>query len=249
MLNESDSQNPDQHTSTFKVSNNSTYLGIQILPQLENIAPINYKAIVDSTFKSVERWMSLPISLIGRINIFKMSILPKFIYLFQNIPMTPPEEMFTKMSSLQTKFLWNKKSPRIGLSMLYLPFDTGGLKCPNLYWYYLAAQLRNLMFYFSTKNIPAWAEIESCSAQLPLHLHLYSAGLKNLKEVTATPIVLNMVNIWYEIKKHMGISDSLSQFSPIWGNTQFKPGKLDAGFHLWATKGHKKYLISIKKMF
>lgn len=52
--------------------------------------------------------------------------------------------------------------------------------------------------------------------------------------------MLNMVNVWRGVKKIMNISNSLSQFSPIWGNVSFKPGKLDAGFQLWAKKGISK---------
>jgi len=29
----------------------------------------------------------------------------------------------------------------------------------------------------------------------------------------------------------------LSQFSPIWGNSTFTPGKNDTGFKIWADKG------------
>lgn len=63
----------------FRLSESFTYLGIKIVPQLDQIMTVNYKPILDSVSKSIERWMSLPISLIGRINILKMNILPKFI--------------------------------------------------------------------------------------------------------------------------------------------------------------------------
>lgn len=129
LLNENERQDPDRHISIFKFSTSLTYLGIKIVPQ-ENIALINYDLIMDSTFKSIERWKPLPISLTGRINILKMSILPKFTNGFQHIPLAPPEGMFVRITSLITKCIWNKKCPRVRLSLLYLPFDTGGLKCP-----------------------------------------------------------------------------------------------------------------------
>lgn len=128
------------HLFTLKISPSFTYLGIKIVPQLENIISTNYNAIIESTSKDLERWLSLPISLIGRINILKMNILPKFLYLFQIIPLAPPAGVFSKINSLFRKFIWNNKRPRVRLSLLYLAFDTGGLKCPNLYWYYLAVQ-------------------------------------------------------------------------------------------------------------
>ena len=125
----------------------------------------------------------------------------------------------------------------------------GGLKCPNLQWYYWAAQLRSIMFYFTTEVSPAWLELESCSVsvKLPLHLYMYSAGLKHLRKKTDNPIVLNMINVWHDIQKYMGITNSLSCFTPIWGNVNFSPGTSDAGFRLWATKGLRKIQDLYKK--
>lgn len=226
-----------QSLFTFKISSGFTYLGIKIVPLLEDIVSINYKTIIDETSKHLDRWSSFPISLIGRINIIKMNLLPKFLYVFQNIPLAPPSEIFTKMSTLMRNFIWNKKRSRIRLSLLYLPYDGGGLKCPNLYWYYLATQLRTIMFYFSNKKNPSWVEMEACSIELPLTTYIYSDNPKQLKSGTNNPIVRNMIDIWYEVRTLMNINNVISQFSPIWGNSFFKPGKIDAGFHIWAKKG------------
>ena len=178
LLNEGESQDPCRCTPAFRICNTFTYLGIKIAPILGNIVAINYETIMDSTLKSIESWLNPP----GRIDILKMNILHKFLYLFQNVPLAPPEGTFTRIKSLFTKFIWNKKCPRLRLSLLYLPFDTGGLKCPNLYWYYLAVQLRTIMFYFCKENSPSWVDIE-----------VYSASLKHLRTHTTHPIVLSMV--------------------------------------------------------
>lgn len=50
---------------------------------------------------------------------------------------------------------------------------------------------------------------------------------------------MNMINVWYEVKRYLRIPNNLSSFSPIWGNTTFKPGSFDAGFKVWASKGMK----------
>lgn len=54
------------------------------------------------------------------------------------------------------------------------------------------------------------------------------------------PIVCNMIRVWYEVREYMKIADSLSQFSPIWANTLFKPGTKDSGFRLLVEKGLSK---------
>lgn len=59
------------------------------------------------------KWSSLPLSLAGHTNLIKMSVLPRFLYLFSNIPVFIRKNFFTKLDSLITSFLWGNKTPRI----------------------------------------------------------------------------------------------------------------------------------------
>ena len=258
LLNERDGQQPNYGTTMFHPTDSFTYLGIKIVSKLKNIVSANYDPLFEGISNSIERWSSLPISLIGRINILKMNVLPKLLYLFQNIPLPPPKHFFLTVNKLFTNFIWNNRRPRLRLSLLYLPYDRGGLQCPNLQWYYWATQLRTIMFYFSSQSTPSWVDMESStvSSDLSLSLYLYSSELKNLRKNTFNPIVLNMINVWYEVKRYLQIPNNLSCFSPIWGNASFKPGWLDAGFKVWADKGIKtvadlyssKQLMSFEEM-
>lgn len=122
----------------------------------------------------------MPISLIGRINILKMNILPKLLYLFQNIPLPLPASHFTNLRKACSNFIWNNRRHRLRLTLLYLPYDRGGLNLPNFQWYYWAAQLRTIMYYFSHEPVPAWVDIESNSLnpKIALNTYLYSANIK-----------------------------------------------------------------------
>ncbi len=147
------------------------------------------------------RWMSLPISLIGRINIIKMNLFHKILYLIQNIPLPPPEDFFQKLNKLFLRFIWNSNRARIRMSLLHLSYSNGRPKCPNVLWYYWAVQLRSMKFYFTTRDIPQWEEMESEGLSLPLPLYLYSDTLRNLIKQSSNPVVKNMIQVWFKVRQ------------------------------------------------
>ena len=220
-----------------------TYLGIKITPDINDIVPTNYNPILKSVSESLKRWSELPISMIGRVNIIKMNILPKLLYLFQSIPLQPPSNLFPKLKEITTNFIWNNKRPRLRLTLLYLPFERGGLQVPNFVWYYWAAQISAAMFWFSDNSTIPWVTIENATTSpLPLKLYLYSNTLKNLLKDTHNPFVKNTIRVWYKIQSYFKIEPDITGFTPIWGNCRFAPGRSDLGFKLWAERGISKVM-------
>lgn len=151
--------------------------------------PCNYDPIVTQVRDSIERWMTLPLTIIGRINVIKTNILPKFLYLFQSIPLTTPPAFFSNMNKLFTKFIWNKKRSRLRLTLLYLPYERGGHQLPNLLWHFRTAQLRSAFFWFSNPSKLSWVQIEEfCARGLTLDRYIqYILTLwKNLNKTRST---------------------------------------------------------------
>lgn len=127
----------------------------------------------------------------GRINILKINVLPRLLYLFQSVPVCPPRSFFVLIKWWLSLF-GAKKLSRIARTTLTSTKLGVGLAIPDIKAYYLASVTARILDWFHPYSSKLWIQLESSPCKTPVTALPWTPNSSlSIKQISALPQMAN----------------------------------------------------------
>lgn len=215
-----------------------TYLGVKITPKLSQLYVENVSPLIRHIKDKMTGWMKLPISFLGRINLIKMTILPKITYPISMLFLILKRDHIEEINKAMSDFVWNGRKPKIKLDVLQLPKEQGGWGLPNIAQYVLSMQARIISVWAGRQPKPPWYEIEEafCKPFSPINL-LDKRRPELPVRAKDNFVITNVIKSWNSLKKLFGSKHTLCCLKSLVNNPDLTGEGTGANFKKWEELG------------
>lgn len=169
--------------------------------------------------------------------VIKMMVMPKLMFLLQNLPVAIPDKQFKEWEGELKHFVWKGFKPRIKWNNLKETKEKGGYALPDLKIYYWACSLVWIQNWIKLEEKEV-LDLEDIQLRFGWHAFLNYNMLEKNRDFNNHPIRKSLLTMWKKIKK-------LFYFKiPIWSSPQ------EAFFSRWLGNSDIKWLTyknSLKK--
>lgn len=150
------------------VTSSLKYMGIWLTPNLANLYTQNFHPILFKLKQDLQNWRLKPFSWFRRAVVVKMTVLPRVLYLFHNLPILLLKGFFSRLNTMIREFIWAGKKSCISMQTLTKPKTEGGINLPNFKHYYYATHLVRILDWNCHEKAKDWVGIEGMETKIPL---------------------------------------------------------------------------------
>ncbi|PIO11944.1 hypothetical protein AB205_0020800, partial [Aquarana catesbeiana] len=167
-----------------------------------------------------------------------MVLLPKLLYIFWQSPIHFPQRIFKAMESILNTFVWGSSHHKLSWKVLKCPTDLGGTALPDLYIYYIAAQLSHF-FHLNLSDKIRYSQMV-CPQSSGTISHPFQILFCEPRDSTHTsnggPMLIHHCKIWRAAMR-IGQAPSPHSHTPLWDNPNLPELTSLPDRSLWVSKG------------
>lgn len=213
---------------------------------MENVNPL-----IKHVKETMTSWMKLPVSFLGRINLIKMTILPKITYPMSMLFLILKRNHLKDINKAISDFIWAGRKPKIKLDILQLSKQQGGWGLSNVTHYIMSMQDKIILVWAGRQTKPPWYDIEMVLCKPFSPINILDKRRQELPVMAwENPMITNVIKTWQCLKKLFGIQHILCCLTSLINNPDLLGGGNGAKFKNWEDLGiHSVYDLWDKGKF